>query len=170
MREAEKHFCKLAFTNKFKLIDQLAAHTAIYDSCLKKAAFIGSRLADAAISDEAERKTFTYQECFENFQDTPWDPLERYLDNVTMGTFDLRHSMPYQALSSERFENPEAIERLEDCLGRLRETLRAYNIGDKENALKGIPGTAEKWTEATWLEYVQAFVFAEKPKKYGSAE
>lgn len=148
----------------------ICLHLAYYDDALKQAYYLGARLAQEAINDEKGRNSMTDEECFMHYSDTPWRPLELYIDNLTNGSVLWQDSIPYKSLSRHKFKNEDAKEALEKCVSSLRQTLTYYRWHDYENATKNLVKTAAHWTQATWKEFLENVIKSEKPKAYRSTD
>jgi multimeric flavodoxin WrbA len=170
MREASRDICKRAFQLKFRYVDNLPVHLTFYDEALKQAYFLGTELAQEALNDKQNRRSMTDEECFMYYSDTPWRPLELYIDNLTNGSSLWQDSIPYKALSQDRFKNRDATIALEKCVSSLRQTLTQYRWNNYESATKSLVKTAAYWAEATWKEFLETVIQSEKPKAYRSID
>lgn len=171
MREATRNLCKWAFQMKMRYIGGLPVHVAYYDEALKQAHFLGGEVAHAAIEDANGRKGLTDEEAFLYYSDTPWRPLELYIDNVTLGSGSWQDSMPFRSLSEGRFRNPEAVKALEKCVQALKETIRHHHWQEGEAATRSLARMAAYWTTATWKEFLETGVIGTgKPEAYRSTD
>jgi multimeric flavodoxin WrbA len=153
MRLAEAELAKWAFTLKFLHIESLPVHTVYYEKAQRQAHYLGEKIALAALEDEKEgRQHLSDEESWFYYMDKPWNALEPYLDNLTLGTFSWQDSMIEYALSQNTVNNPESRLMLEEARTALIETLNAWNLQDMRTAQKLLLKASALWTHATFLE------------------
>lgn len=153
MRLADIELTKWAFTLKFLYIESLPVHTIYYEKALRQARYLGEKVAQAALIDEKEgRKHLTDEESWFYYMDKPWNALEPYLDNLTLGTFRWQDSMIEYALSQGTVKRNESREMLEEARKFLIESLNAWNLRDMRTAQKFLIKASALWTHATFTE------------------
>jgi multimeric flavodoxin WrbA len=167
-RLATANICKWAFGLGLQYIQGLPAHCAYYEEAQNHARRIGRQVAEAALADERDgRKAPDDIERFEAYSDTPWRPLEPYVDNLTSGTGEWEQSLMQRGLSQGTFKRPEARELLEQSLARFRQVIALQRQGDLKGATEALVESTAAWAEATWKEFLEEDVIrAPKPSAY----
>jgi len=172
MHEASRQFCKLAYTYQFEWIGGLDIHRADLENKLKSCEYLGRQIAQAAIRVEQDGPIkLNHQELTHAYMAHKWDPVYAYIYNLTQGTFDWSKSLPYLALSENRFQDPEAIELLEVVCDKLKDMIRAWNEQDLNTCTFIVNELSAAWTGATWKEFLEKKIIgAGKPSAYRPAE
>lgn len=153
MRIANQELARWAFTLKFLYIEGIPVHVVYYQKALKHARFVGRKMAKAALKDEREgRHHLTDEESWFHYMDKPWNALEPYLDNLTLGTFRWEDSLIEYALAQGTVEDPASREMLEDARTALIESLNAWNLKDYEKCQRALLKASALWTHATFNE------------------
>ncbi|MGQ9630455.1 MAG: flavodoxin family protein [bacterium] len=170
---ALREICKWAFGYGMLYIGGVDVHTAYFEEAIGRAKSLGEKVAEAALRDSTSgRAKFLDNETRFQYYDTqtPWNPLEPYLENLTRGTFRWEESVIARALSEGRFENPEAEELLRMAEPPLKEALNCFAAGDRRSAIKALVKASALWTQATWKEFLEGDVIrASVPPAYLSA-
>jgi multimeric flavodoxin WrbA len=186
MREAQRTITRWAFTKSFRLIGGLPIHASYFGEALKRARTMGKRLGLAALRDAKGRKKFSDEQRFIRYVNTPWNPVEKYIDNLSNGTGTLGGSLiakalrdktppppklrrPAVALGEGGFRLPEAIELLEKAREEFAICLRHWRNGkgNVRAAARHLSRASAFWTHATWKEFLEREVIkARQPAAY----
>ena len=167
MREAQRTITRWAFTKSFRLIGGLPIHASYLGEGLQRAHATGRRLGQAALADARGRKKFTDVQRFVAYADTPWNPIAKYIDNLSAGTGTLRGSLIVKALRDETFLLPDAIELLTKAREEFRTALRHWRNKDVRDTAVHLVAAGAFWTHATWKEFLERDVIkARQPKAY----
>jgi len=167
MREAQRTITRWAFTKSFRLIGGLPIHASYFAEGLRRARAMGRRLGRAALADAQGRKKFSEEHRFIAYANTPWNPIEKYIDNLSNGTGALRGSLIEKALRDETFLRPEAKELLQKAREELRITLRCWKKKDLRATARHLVRAGAFWTHATWKEFLERDVIkARQPQAY----
>ena len=171
MREAQRTITRWAFTKSFRLIGGLPVHASYLAEGLEHAHTVGRRVGRAAITDLRGRRKFSDEERFLAYVNTPWNPVEKYIDNLSNGTGTLRGSLIEKALRDKTFRRPEAIVLLEQARDEFRITLRHWKSKNLRAAAHHLARAGTFWTHATWKEFLEEQVIgAEQPEAYRPLE
>ncbi len=163
-RAAQAVICKWAFDLGLRWTSQIAAHAFHYDDSLAETRAAAKLLAQAAAEDAGRRRPFADEvERLKAYLDKPWNPLEFHLDNLTAGTRRWRGGMIEQALKSQAFQRPDAVEQLQRAAEALRACLQAYRRGDLDAACERLAECRRCWSYATWAEFLEDKVIGAKP-------
>jgi hypothetical protein len=167
MREAQRTITRWAFTKSFRFIGGVPIHASYFGEGLRRARRMGRRLGCAALRDAGGRRKLTDEERFFRYVNTPWNPIEKYIDNLSNGTGTLRDSLIEAALRSNAFRRPEAIELLERAREEFRVTLRHWRKRDMRVTARHLARAGAFWTHATWKEFLEREVIrAAQPPAY----
>ncbi len=167
MREAQRTITRWAFTKSFRLLDGLPLHTSFFQEGLRRSRTLGRRLAREAVRDRRGRRTFSDAGRFTYYAGKPWDPVERYIDNLSHGTGTLRGSLIANALRERTFSRPEALELLNKAKDEFRLTLRHYRAHRHAAVIRHLVRAGTLWTHATWKEFLERDVIrAAQPAVY----
>jgi hypothetical protein len=156
---ANTMLCELAFTQAMKYVGGLPVHAAYLDEALRESRHLGAKLGEAALKDEKEgRKAPTDEELWLHYQDKPWSVFPHYIENLTMGTADTRHSIIKRALAQGTFKRKEAVELLQKADEEFDKYSHYYSLNDYENALKSLVKSSAFWTHATFKEFLEEII------------
>ena len=104
---------------------------------------------------------------FVAYADTPWNPIAKYIDNLSNGTGTLRGSLIEKALRDKTFRRPEAVEHLERARDEFRITLRYWRAANIRAAAHHLARAGTFWTHATWQEFLERNVIrTTQPQAY----
>ncbi|RJS74818.1 hypothetical protein CW710_00755 [Candidatus Bathyarchaeota archaeon] len=163
---ANRMLCQWAFTLGMRYIGGLPVHVAYMDEALKEARYLGVKLGREALKDELEgRRKMTDEERWLYYHDKPWDVFAHYVENLTMGTGDVRHSIIRKSLAKDVFRNTEALKLLEKADELFEEFYLHYRLGEFRKAIRALVKASAYWTHATWKEFLEDKLIRVRPPK-----
>lgn len=164
--EAAKEIQRHAFHFGLRLIGSEAVHLSYFKEGMGKCEELGKKLAEAALKDAEGREKVTDAEKFAMYN-SPWNVIDNYAENLTLGTFNAEDMMPAKAIREGTFERDTAIPVLAAAKEKLDKFFEAYNAGDYEAACTLMSDGSALWTEATWREFLERDVIGvSKPSAY----
>jgi len=166
---AMRELCKWLFGLRTRYVGALAAHVTFFDAALQHATALGEELAKAASTDAQQgRAKWTDEECFVYYvENAPWDPLEPYIENLTLGTMLPAKCLMRQALREGRFTDPAAREHVELAAEEFQRTMTLYHVGERAEAARSLVKTSAHWTRATWQQFLEPEVIGvPQPPEY----
>ncbi|GEM_PF-687446 len=164
---ATRTLARWCFCSKFRYVGGLSVHTTYYQEAQNHARYLGGKLAQAALQDEAGRKPLSDEEAWLSYMDKPWNALLPYLENLTRGTLRAEDSLIEYGLSQGTFQREEARQCLERAREPMQRAIAAWRLQDYEAAQRHLLAASALWTRATWLEFLEEDVIrAKQPSVY----
>jgi len=164
---ATRTLARWCFCASLRYVGGLSAHTAYYQEAQNQARYLGNKLAQAALQDEAERESLSDEEKWLAYMDKPWNALLPYLENLTRGTLQAQDSLVEYGLGQGTFRREEARQCLEQAREPMQRAIAAWRLHDHEAAQRHLLRASALWTRATWLEFLEEDVIrASQPPAY----